>query len=148
MTNHQYVKQLPVKELAKLLVYEDEYYVYVCPDGAECYTDSDAIKHTVNWLNSEISELNYEFESREVNDRYEEMYKAVLKDFESYMGDEGQERCAYCAHDDECEPGEMLCSYKGDSAFEWRGMLKKLRANADDEQRSGSAHREKLHLHR
>ena len=32
-----------------------------------------------------------------------------------------KERCAYCLYDEECEPGEMLCSYKGDKAFEWRG---------------------------
>lgn len=42
-----------------------------------------------------------------------------------------KERCAYCLHDEECEPGEMLCSYKGDKAFEWRGTLEAEKGAAD-----------------
>ena len=46
--------------------------------------------------------------------------KAAVEDLNGLARFE-KERCAYCLHDEECEPGEMLCSYKGDKAFEWRG---------------------------
>lgn len=48
---------------------------------------------------------------------------AAVEDLNSFARFE-KERCAYCIHDNECEPGEMLCSYKGYSAFEWRGLVK------------------------
>ena len=72
MKNHQYIRQLSVKELAKLLVKEEEvnegdydyddepcdYYVthYVIPDGSYCYNFEDAVKYTIDWLNSERAE--------------------------------------------------------------------------------------------
>ena len=46
--------------------------------------------------------------------------QAAVEDLNSLARFE-KERCAYCLHDEECEPGEMLCSYKGNKAFEWRG---------------------------
>ena len=44
---------------------------------------------------------------------------ACKADFESYMRG-SMECCAYCIHDDECEPGESLC-YANVCGFEWRG---------------------------
>ena len=44
---------------------------------------------------------------------------AAVEDFEGYMKNRN-ERCAYCIHDDECEPGEALC-YANVCGFEWRG---------------------------
>lgn len=45
--------------------------------------------------------------------------RAAVEDFEGCMKNE-KERCAYCIHDDECEPGESLC-YANVCGFEWRG---------------------------
>ena len=74
MKNHQYIRQLPVKELAKLLIKEKEiddydegldgewhwcgsYTRYLLPDGTTCDWDlDDAIFHTVNWLNADHKE--------------------------------------------------------------------------------------------
>ena len=69
MKNHQYIRQLSVKELAKLLVKEVEvnegdfdrddnwctyYYTnYQAPDGELYVIEDDAIKHTMDWLNAE-----------------------------------------------------------------------------------------------
>jgi hypothetical protein len=62
-------------------------------------------------------------EIKELRNRLElverERDKAV-EDLNS-LGRREKEKCAYCVHDDDCEPGEMLCSYKGAAAFEWRG---------------------------
>ena len=44
---------------------------------------------------------------------------ACKADFEAYMRG-SMECCAYCIHDDECEPGESLC-YANVCGFEWRG---------------------------
>ena len=44
---------------------------------------------------------------------------AAVEDFEGCMKNK-KERCAYCIHDDECEPGESLC-YANVCGFEWRG---------------------------
>lgn len=72
MKQHERIRQLKVRELAKLLVstqevdegdydWDDEpcnYYVtyYNCPDGSCSYTEEDAIEHTIDWLNSEVNE--------------------------------------------------------------------------------------------
>ena len=69
MKNHQHIRQLPVKELAKLLVREEEvnegdydyddepcdYYVtrYFIPDGSYCNDLEDAVHYTIDWLNAE-----------------------------------------------------------------------------------------------
>ena len=45
---------------------------------------------------------------------------ACKADFEACMRG-GMESCAYCIHDDECEPGESLC-YANVCGFEWRGQ--------------------------
>ena len=72
MKNHQYIRQLlSVKELAKLLIkeveidegdydYDDNWcscYLtyYKTPNEILCYTEEDAIKHTMDWLNAERS---------------------------------------------------------------------------------------------
>ena len=44
---------------------------------------------------------------------------ACKADFEAYTRG-SMECCAYCIHDDECEPGESLC-YANVCGFEWRG---------------------------
>ena len=46
--------------------------------------------------------------------------RAAVEDFEGCMKNK-KERCAYCMHDDECEPGESLC-YANVCGFEWRGQ--------------------------
>lgn len=46
--------------------------------------------------------------------------RAAVEDING-LGRFEQERCAYCAYDNGCEPGEMRCRYLGDKAFEWRG---------------------------
>ena len=74
MKNHQYIRQLSVKELAKLLVkevevnegdydwdYDDEpndYYVtrYYSPDGKYSYGYDEALQATMDWLNAERKE--------------------------------------------------------------------------------------------
>lgn len=69
MKNHQYIRQLPVKELAKLLVKEVEidegnydwndnwisYYWtnYQTPIGELYGGEDDAIQATIDWLNAE-----------------------------------------------------------------------------------------------
>lgn len=71
--NYQYIRELPVKELAEILIntteinegdegYDGEwldYYVtyFVCPDGERCYDYDDAIEHTIDWLNNEREEI-------------------------------------------------------------------------------------------
>lgn len=69
MKNHEHIRKLSVKELAKLLVSSEEvnegdegmdgdwvdYYVthYICPDGVYAYDPEDAILHTIDWLNAD-----------------------------------------------------------------------------------------------
>jgi hypothetical protein len=70
--NHQYIRQLSVKKLAKMLVRSEEVneadegmdgewydlYIthYVCPDGARCYDEEGAIQYTMDWLNAEMKD--------------------------------------------------------------------------------------------
>lgn len=74
MKNHQYIRQLPVKELAELLIKEREvpdydegldgewyqcgsWTQYILPDGSTCDWDiEDAIRYTVDWLNADHKE--------------------------------------------------------------------------------------------
>ena len=53
-------------------------------------------------------------------DRLKKKLNAVLQDFYQYVQG-GTEICAFCLHDDECEPGESKCiaTYTG---FKWRGL--------------------------
>lgn len=69
MKNHEYIRQLSVKELAKLLIHSEEvnegdegmdgescdFYVthYNMPDGRWSYDHEDAVEHTMNWLNAD-----------------------------------------------------------------------------------------------
>jgi hypothetical protein len=50
----------------------------------------------------------------------EKKLKEAVSDFYQYAQG-GTEICAYCLHDNECEPGETMCgaTFK---AFRWRGM--------------------------
>lgn len=45
--------------------------------------------------------------------------EAAKRDFTEYVRG-GHEKCAYCDHDDECEPGESLC-YANVNNWQWRG---------------------------
>ena len=49
----------------------------------------------------------------------EARFKEAVRDFYQYAQG-GTEICAYCLHDNECEPGETMCgaTFK---AFRWRG---------------------------
>lgn len=51
---------------------------------------------------------------REEIDRLKKKLTGVLHDFHQYVQG-GKEICAFCLHDNECEPGETLCgaTYKG-----------------------------------
>ena len=53
------------------------------------------------------------------SERLRKGLEAAKRDFEDWMRN-GGERCKYCAHDDECEPGESRC-YANVDAWEWRG---------------------------
>lgn len=69
MKNHQYIRKLPVRKLAELLVsaievnegdegmdgeWQDFYVThYVTPDGGYSYDYDDAVEHTIDWLNSD-----------------------------------------------------------------------------------------------
>ena len=62
----------------------------------------------------QISELTARAEAAEAR------LKEAVRDFYQYAQG-GTEICAYCLHDNECEPGETMCgaTFK---AFRWRGM--------------------------
>lgn len=69
MKNHEYIRKLRVKELAEYLVHSEEvnegdegmdgewqdFYVthYIVPDGNYSYDYDDAVKYTIDWLNSD-----------------------------------------------------------------------------------------------
>lgn len=67
MTNHDYIKNLSVKELAEMLVKETEIYdddddgdgyvmtttYYVGPEGMCGYGYADVLQATIDWLNKE-----------------------------------------------------------------------------------------------
>lgn len=55
--------------------------------------------------------------------------QAAVEDFEGCMKNK-KERCAYCIHDDECEPGESLC-YANVCGFEWRGPQEAGKGDAE-----------------
>lgn len=71
MKNHQYIRQLPVKELAEWLISVEEvnegdegidgewqdFYMsyYVTPNGTKCYDYDDAIASTIDWLNADYN---------------------------------------------------------------------------------------------
>lgn len=73
MKNHQHIRQLSVKELARMLVRSEEvnegdegidgewedFYVthYICPNGGYSYDYEDAVLHTIDWLNSDYKEV-------------------------------------------------------------------------------------------
>lgn len=72
MKNHEYIRKLRVKELAKFLVCSEEvnegdegidgewcdFYVthYIIPDGSWTYDYEDAVLYTIDWLNADWSE--------------------------------------------------------------------------------------------
>lgn len=73
MKNHEYIRQLRVKDLAPFLISErtvsdydegldgeyyqcGEYVEYILPDGRETNTYEDAVQYTIDWLNAERKE--------------------------------------------------------------------------------------------
>jgi len=72
MKNHQWIRQLKVKQLAKLLIYKTEVNEcdeaidgeycdcwvthYVCPNNIATYSEEDALRETIRWLSSEYIE--------------------------------------------------------------------------------------------
>lgn len=71
MKNHEYIRKLKVKELAKFLIRSEEvnegdegidgewqdFYVthYIIPNGGWTYDYEDALLHTIDWLNADWS---------------------------------------------------------------------------------------------
>lgn len=69
MKNHEYIRKMKVKDLAKLLVRAEEvnegregtdgewhdYYIthYTTPDGFYLYFYDDAVAYTIDWLNAD-----------------------------------------------------------------------------------------------
>lgn len=67
MKNYQYIRKLSIKDLAKLLIREEErleyedddlwswsYTWYIAPDGEEFLEDyNEALRHTIDWLNAD-----------------------------------------------------------------------------------------------
>lgn len=74
MKNHEYIRKLKVKELAKFLIRSEEvnegdegidgewhdYYVthYIIPNGSWTYSYEDAVLYTIDWLNADWSPEN------------------------------------------------------------------------------------------
>ena len=73
MKNHQYLRQLKVKEIAAYLIqsrevpdYDEDidgewsqcgtYTEYITPDGSIAFSYEDALWNTINWLNAERKE--------------------------------------------------------------------------------------------
>lgn len=70
MKNHEYIRKMKVKDLARLLVRAEEvnegdegidgewedYYVthFVLPDGSWSYDYDDAVAYTIDWLNADM----------------------------------------------------------------------------------------------
>ena len=71
MKNHQYIRQMSVRQLAELLIKTEEinegdegidgqwqdWYMtyYITPSGARCYTFDDAVEYTIDWLNADCT---------------------------------------------------------------------------------------------
>lgn len=69
MKNHQYIRQMSVRQLAELLIKTEEineggegmdgqwqaWYMtyYITPNGERYHTFDDAVEYTIDWLNSE-----------------------------------------------------------------------------------------------
>lgn len=74
MKNLQYIREMKIEDLAELLIREKEIdeggegsdgeyrslYIthYVSPDGSHHYSYEESIETTINWLNSEYTEIN------------------------------------------------------------------------------------------
>lgn len=62
MTNYEYIKNLPIEKLAKIIVIEEQYddmILYVASNGNK-FTDSEgAIDENIEWLNSKRNGKSY-----------------------------------------------------------------------------------------
>ncbi|MFR2207577.1 MAG: hypothetical protein ACLS59_08570 [Clostridia bacterium] len=62
MTNREYIKNLPIEKLAKIIVIEEQYddmIFYVASNGNKFISRDDAIDETVEWLNSKRNGKSY-----------------------------------------------------------------------------------------
>lgn len=62
MTNREYIKNLPIEKLAKIIVIEEQYddmIFYVASNGNKFISRDVAIDETVEWLNSKRNGKSY-----------------------------------------------------------------------------------------
>lgn len=62
MTNREYIKNLPIEKLAKIIIIEEQYddmIFYVASNGNKFISRDDAIDETVEWLNSKRNGKSY-----------------------------------------------------------------------------------------
>lgn len=78
-------------------------------DGFDLETVED-----MTWLIDELDRITAK------RDEWKRKCEAAVEDIMGIV-QRKMEDCAYCIHDDECEPGEMMCIGFGRKSFEWRG---------------------------
>lgn len=62
MTNREYIKNLPIEKLAKIIVIEEQYddmIFYVASNGNKFISCDDAIDENIEWLNSKRNGKSY-----------------------------------------------------------------------------------------
>lgn len=62
MTNREYIKNLPIEKLAKIIVIEEQYddmIFYVASNGNKFISSDDAIDENIEWLNSKRNGKSY-----------------------------------------------------------------------------------------
>ena len=112
-------RELEIRERVALygleLTGHDREALDIARGNLEFYAYSD-----LRYLLSETARLRADLAAMTAErDKWQRMAEAAERDFHDYVH-YGHERCAYCIHDDECEPGESLC-YANQIAWDWRG---------------------------
>ena len=62
MTNREYIKNLPIENLAKIIIIEEQYddmIFYVASNGNKFISRDDAIDENIEWLNSKRNGKSY-----------------------------------------------------------------------------------------
>lgn len=62
MTNREYIKNLPIEKLAKIIIIEEQYddmIFYVASNGNKFISRDDAIDENIEWLNSKRNGKSY-----------------------------------------------------------------------------------------